>query len=606
MNLHRTPLELLAPARDAECGIAAVNHGADAVYIGAPKFGARAAAGNPLKDIAGLISYAHKYWARVYITLNTILYDDELEEARRLIHELYDAGADALIIQDMGLLELDLPPIPLFASTQTHNYEIEKIRFLEQVGIRRVILARELSIGQVREIRAATSLELEFFVHGALCVSFSGQCYFSQAAMGRSANRGECAQMCRLPYTLTDSRGNVLANNQHVLSLRDLNLSEYIPELVAAGVTSFKIEGRLKDAAYVRNITSFYRTILDALIEGQPHLRRASSGKSSLSFLPDPGRTFNRGYTDYFLHGRRPDIVSMHTPKSLGKAIGKVKEVDGASFRLDTAEILRSGDGICFFDDQDQLTGTNINQADGGRIVPNSLAGITPGTVIYRNHDHAFLQFLKSDRAKRKIGVGMHLTETADGFRLRLIDEDGNEAAAQIVHVKEGAESPAAARASIETQLKKLGSTIYESTEFTSELTNTWFLPVKVLNQLRRDAVAALDTVRQRAFPRRTASIIPNDIPYPQTSLDFTANVVNGAADSFYRRHVVKHIEQGFELQDHLSGQVLMTTRHCLKYQFDLCRGKGTEGEELYLSDGRTKYKLEFDCGRCVMKVVGP
>lgn len=606
MTPRSTPLELLAPARNAECGMAAINHGADAVYIGAPRFGARAAAGNPLEDIAGLISYAHKYWARVYITLNTILYDNELEEARTLIQQLYDAGADALIIQDMGLLELDLPPIPLFASTQTHNYDIDKIRFLEQVGIQRVILARELSIDLVRDIRAATSLELEFFVHGALCVSFSGHCYFSQAAMGRSANRGECAQMCRLPYTLTDSRGNVLANNQHVLSLRDLNLSEYIPELVAAGVTSFKIEGRLKDAGYVRNITSFYRTILDALIEGQPHLRRASSGKTTLSFLPDPERTFNRGYTDYFLHGRQPDIVSMHTPKSLGKAIGRVKNVDATSFSLDTAETLRSGDGICFFDDQDQLTGTNINQADGGRIVPNSLAGITPGTVIYRNHDHAFLQFLKSDRAKRKIGVGLHLTETTDGFRLELIDEDGNEAAAQIEHAKEAAESPAAAQTTIETQLKKLGSTMYEPTEFTSELTNPWFLPVKVLNQLRRDAVEALDTVRQSEFPRRTASIVPNGIPFPQTSLDYSANVVNAMADSFYRRHGVKHIEQGFELQNDLSDKVLMTTRHCLKYQFDLCRGKGSQDEELFLYDGTTKYKLEFDCGNCVMKVVGP
>jgi collagenase-like PrtC family protease len=606
MSANRTPLELLAPARDAECGIAAINHGADAVYIGAPKFGARAAAGNPLKDIAELISYAHKYWARVYITLNTILYDNELEEARALIHELYDAGADALIIQDMGLLELDLPPIPLFASTQTHNYDIEKIRFLEQVGFQRVILARELSIDQVRDIRAATSLDLEFFVHGALCVSFSGQCYFSQAAMGRSANRGECAQMCRLSYTLTDSRGNVLANNQHVLSLRDLNLSEFLPELVSAGVTSFKIEGRLKDAAYVRNITSFYRRILDASIEGEPNLRRASSGTTSLFFQPDPERTFNRGYTDYFLHGRRPDIVSLHTPKSLGKAIGEVTAVSADSFTLDTTEVLRSGDGICFFDDQDQLTGTNINRVDGNHIVPNSLAGIAQGTMMYRNHDHAFLQFLKSDRSVRKIGVEVQFSETADGFQLRLIDEDGNEAAHRIAHVKDAAENPAAARATFEAQLTKLGGTAYGPTGFTSELTNIWFIPVKVLNQLRRDAVAALDAVRQNAFPRRTASIIPNDIPFPKTSLDFSANVVNAMADSFYRRHGVKHIEQGFELQDDLSGKVLMTTRHCLKYQFDLCRGKGSQDEELFLNDGTTKYKLEFDCGNCVMKVVGP
>jgi len=605
VSVRRAPLELLAPARDAACGIAAVNHGADAVYIGAPKFGARAAAGNPLKDIAGLIAYAHKYWARVYITLNTILYDNELEEARTLIRDLYDAGADALIIQDMGLLELDLPPIPLFASTQTHNFEIGRIRFLEQVGIRRVILARELSISQVREIRAATSLELEFFVHGALCVSFSGQCYFSQAVMGRSANRGECAQMCRLPYTLTDSRGNILANNQHVLSLKDLNLAEYLPELVDAGVTSFKIEGRLKDAAYVRNITSFYRTILDNLIDEDPHLDRASSGKTSLFFVPDPERTFNRGYTDYFLHGRRPGIASLHTPKSLGKAIGTVTDVGANFLTLDTKEPLRNGDGICFFDDQDQLTGTNVNAVSGNRITVNSMAGLTAGTVTYRNHDHAFLQSLKSDRAGRKIGIRLHFTENEDGFLLRMADEDGIEAACSIVHAKIAAENAATAWATHETQLTKLGSTIYEPLEFKSDLTTAWFIPVKTLNQLRRDTVAALDGARLSAFPRHTASIVPNDVPYPVSSLDFSANVVNSLADRFYRRHGVTHVEQGFELQNDATGRALMTTRHCLKYQFDLCRGKGTESDELYLFDGTTKYKLEFDCGNCVMKVVG-
>lgn len=606
MTSRRIPLELLSPAHDVECGIAAINHGADAVYIGAPKFGARAAAGNSLRDIGQLISYAHKYWARVYITLNTILYDSELEEARSLIQRVYDAGADALIIQDMGLLELGLPPIPLFASTQAHNYDIERIRFLEQVGIQRVILARELSIGQVRDIRKATSLELEFFVHGALCVSFSGRCYFSQAAKGRSANRGECAQMCRLPYTLTDSRGNVLANNQHVLSLKDLNLSEYLPELVDAGVTSFKIEGRLKDAAYVRNITSFYRTMLDALLEQRPQFGRASSGKTTPTFTTDPERTFNRGYTDYFLHGRRPGIASMHTPKSLGKAIGTVRSISKSSFTLHTKETLRSGDGICYFDDQDQLTGTNINRIDGDEITLNSLSGLSPGTVVYRNHDHSFLQFLKSDRATRKIGVRLFFTETSGGFQLRLIDEDGNGAMQQIAHARGPADHPSGAQSTLEMQLTKLGSTIYQSTDFMAELSSPWFIPVKVLNQLRRNAVAALDAVRQRAYPRHTAKIEPNEIPFPQSSLDFSANVVNALADRFYRRHGVTRIEKGFELQDSIAGQALMTTRYCLKYQFDLCRGKGSQNDELFLYDGTTRYRLEFDCGNCVMKVVGP
>ena len=335
MKPVRTPLELLAPARDLECGLAAVNHGADAVYIGAPKFGARAAAGNSLEDIAMLITYAHKYWARVYITLNTILYDDELHEALNLIKRLYDAGADALIIQDMGLLELGLPPLPLFASTQTHNYDVEKIRFLERVGIQRVILARELSLRQIREIRQGTKIDLEFFVHGALCLSFSGLCYFSQVAKGRSANRGECAQMCRLPYTLTDGRGNVLAENQHVLSLKDLNLSAYLADLVDAGVTSFKIEGRLKETPYVKNITAFYRSKLDELIEGRDSFCCSSSGKTTFFFEADPEKTFSRGTTDYFIRGRSQEIVSLHTPKSVGKLIGSVESIDTESFTLE-------------------------------------------------------------------------------------------------------------------------------------------------------------------------------------------------------------------------------------------------------------------------------
>ena len=606
MNERRTPLELLAPARDAESGKAAINHGADAVYIGAPKFGARAAAGNPLEDVVDLISYAHKYWARVYITLNTILYDHELEEAHTLVKRLHEAGADALIIQDMGLLELDLPPIPLFASTQTHNYDIERIRFLEQVGFQRVILARELSLVQVRKIHEATSLDLEFFVHGALCVSFSGQCYLSQAATGRSANRGECAQMCRLPYTLTDSRGNILAKDQHVLSLKDLNLSDYLPELADAGVTSFKIEGRLKDIAYVRNITSFYRTLLDGLIEEKPLFRKASSGTTSFSFTPDPERTFNRGYTDYFLHRRHQDIASVHTPKSLGKALGTIKSVGRHSFTIRTTEPLRSGDGVCFFDEQDQLTGTTINRVVGEEVFPNSLSGIAHGTVLYRNHDHSFLKSLKTDRARRTIGLRLSFTETPGGFRLLGRDEDNNEASHEIDHPKEVAENPEGARATLETQLSKLGGTLYEPAGLTIDCDKPWFLPVKILNELRRQLVKALDEQRLQNFPRAVATRNPNGVPYPATSLGYSANVVNTLAEKFYRRHGVREIEKGFELLEDADGKVLMTTKHCLKYQFDLCRGKGTQDEELFLISGNVRYKLEFDCENCVMHVVNP
>ncbi len=606
MTNKQTSLELLSPARDLECGLAAINHGADAVYIGAPKFGARAAAGNPLKDIDELISYAHRYWARVYITLNTILYDGELEEARSMIHQLYDAGADALIIQDMGLLELDLPPIPLFASTQTHNHNIDRIQFLERVGFQRVILARELSLKQVSEIRKATTLDLEFFVHGALCVSFSGQCYFSQAAMGRSANRGECAQMCRLPYTLTDGRGNVLASNQHVLSLKDLNLSDYLSDLVDAGVTSFKIEGRLKEASYVKNITAFYRAKLDAVIEERKGFRPSSSGKTTFFFSPDPEKTFNRGTTDYFIRGRRHEIVSLRTPKSVGKLLGTVQSVGNGFFALQTAEDLHNGDGICFFGGDDELMGININRVKGNCIFPNSMEGIEPGVVVYRNYDHEFVQLLKSDSASRTIYIDLTFDESPDGFELRAVDEDGNEATHRLAHAKETARKPGAALETIKMQLSKLGDTIFNAKSVTIRLKQAFFLPVGMLNQLRRDCITALVAERTRNIPRQVGTIIPNDFPYPEKHLDYSANVVNEKAVRFYRRHGVQEIEKGLELQTDASGKILMTTRYCLKFQFDLCRGDKGSAEELFLSDGKTSYKLDFDCEQCVMKVVAP
>ncbi|MCX6142388.1 MAG: U32 family peptidase [Ignavibacteriales bacterium] len=602
----QTSLELLSPARDLECGLAAINHGADAVYVGAPKFGARAAAGNPLKDIGELISYAHRYWARVYITLNTILYDSELEEARSMIHQLYDAGADALIIQDMGLLELDLPPIPLFASTQTHNYNLDRIQFLERVGIQRVILARELSLEQLSEIRKGTTLDLEFFVHGALCVSFSGQCYFSQAAMGRSANRGECAQMCRLPYTLTDGRGDVLACNQHVLSLKDLNLSDYLSNLVDAGVTSFKIEGRLKEVSYVKNITAFYRAKLDAVIEEREGFRRSSSGRTSFFFTPDPEKTFNRGTTDYFIRRRTPEIVSLRTPKSVGKLLGTVQSVGSGFFVLQTTDEFHNGDGICFFGEDDELMGINVNRVEVNRIFPNSMEGIEPGVVVYRNYDHEFVQLLKSDSARRTVDVDFTFNENLDGFELRAVDENGNEATHRLTHTKEIARKHDTALKAIKTQLSKLGDTIFNAKSVTIEATQAFYLPVRVLNQLRRDCVAALEAERLRNTPRQVKTIAPNDFPYPEKRLTYSANVVNEKAAAFYRRHGVQEIEKGLELQNDASGKILMTTRHCLKFQFDLCRGEKGSAEELYLSDGKTSYKLDFDCEQCVMKIVAP
>jgi 23S rRNA 5-hydroxycytidine C2501 synthase len=606
MMKGRTTLELLSPARDLECGLAAVNHGADAVYIGAPKFGARSAAGNSLKDIGHLISYAHQYWARVYVTVNTILFDHELEEVRLLIHALYNAGADAIIFQDMGLLELGLPPIPLFASTQTHNYEVDKIRFLERVGIQRVILARELSLKQIAEIRKSVGLELEFFVHGALCVSFSGQCYISQATQGRSANRGECAQMCRLPYTLTDARGTVLANNQHVLSLRDLDLSAYLDDLVNAGVTSFKIEGRLKELTYVKNITAFYRAKLDALMEKRDTFVPSSSGHTVFMFDPDPEKTFNRGTTDYFIRGRRTKMASLGTPKSVGKLLGRVGSVGPGYFVLESPDQLNPGDGICFFNAQDELTGVNINEVDGTRIIPNSMEGINPGSVLYRNFDREFMKQLHTESSSRRIAVDLFFGETDTGFRLRAVDEDGNEVEQQLERTKEIAKNPEAAIDTIRAQLSKLGETVFRTEHVTVDLETTYFLPLSTLNRLRRDCLAALARKRAERFPRQTVTVFPGDDPYPRTSLDYSSNVVNEKAVQFYKRHGVQTIEKGLELETVATGKVLMTTRHCLKYQFDLCRGDHGGAEELFLWYGQVKYALEFDCETCVMKVVSP
>jgi collagenase-like PrtC family protease len=387
---NKRHIELLAPAKDLESGRAAINHGADAVYVGAPKFGARSAAGNSLDDIAKLIQYAHRYWAKVYVALNTILFDDELDEAQTIIRSISEAGADALIIQDMGLLELDLPPLPLFASTQTHNYSLKKIQFLEKVGFQRIILARELSLKQLKEIRANTRVELELFIHGALCVSFSGQCYMSQAIQGRSANRGVCAQMCRLPYTLTDNLGQVLENEKYLLSLKDLNLSEYLRDLIDTGISSFKIEGRLKDINYVKNITAFYRQRIDEILETDSSLSSASSGRTIAEFQPDPSRTFNRGFTDHFFRRRNKDILSSQTPKSVGACLGTVGKIRRDHFLLETTEALHNGDGICFFDQQELLCGTNINKVEINKIYPSELKGIEEGTMIYRNYDHQF------------------------------------------------------------------------------------------------------------------------------------------------------------------------------------------------------------------------
>ena len=606
------PIELLAPAKDADTGIAAINCGADAVYIGAKKFGAREDAGNSVEDIHALCRYAHKYFAKVYVTLNTLLRDDEIPDAVNLIAQLHDAGIDALIIQDMGLLECDLPPIPLFASTQLHNTSAEKTAFLEKVGFDRVILARELDLDRIRDIRSHTQIALECFVHGALCVSYSGQCYLSYAIGRRSGNRGQCAQPCRRKYSLSDKNGKILSAPRHLLCLKDLNLSEYLKELIDAGITSFKIEGRLKDKSYVMNIVSFYRQKLDLILQ-EMNLKKGSSGKSVIDFTPDPYKTFNRGYSRYFIRGRHKSLSTWDTPKSLGEKIGRVISAAKDHFSIDSDKNLRAGDGICFFDKNQQLCGTSINKADGSKIYPEKMSGIEKGVVIYRNHDHAFLSELKKSRAVRSIEVSLILDETPDGFSLTAKDEDGVSAGVCISCQKQAAEKKEQAKAAIEKQLVKFGGTEFVCAELVLNLTDSWFIPLSELNALRRNVLEKLSQARQEQRPVRTRRIIPNDAAYPETELSYSGNVLNQKAKKFYQRHGVVRIMPAAESGVDMHGKKVMTTKYCLNYEFGRCSGKPPltptlspigEREALYLTDedGR-KFRLDFDCVNCEMAV---
>jgi len=606
MKSNKQKIELLAPAGNLESGTAAINCGADAVYIGPERFGAREAAGNSIADIEKLCSHAHKYWARVYATVNTILRDDELAEAQRLISSLYEAGVDGLIIQDTGLLELDLPPLPLIASTQMHNSTPEKVAFLEAVGFDRVILARELSLEQIREIRQKTSVELECFVHGALCVCYSGQCYLSYAIGGRSGNRGQCAQPCRRRYRLEDSSGKSIAEPAYFLSLKDLNLAENLAELIDAGIASFKIEGRLKDTAYVINTVGFFRRKLDRLLE-QKDLRKGSSGTVSLNFFPDLHKTFNRGYWTYFLKDRSKEVASPHTPTWLGEYAGTAARVGTSSFVMHSDLELHNGDGICFFDSQKQLRGTVINKVQGTTIFPDKMQGLERGAVVYRNHDHRFLQSLRKNYAERRISLSLELTEAPDGLLLRAEDEDGNAAEFSLACEKKIAEKKEQALATIRRQLLKLGETDFSSTHLDINTTVAYFIPVSVLNSLRRGAVEAIIAERAKNRPVKKGGVVKNSVPFPEKKLSYLSNILNAQAADFYRRHGVQEIEPAAETGLGMQGRKVMTTKYCIRYQFDLCpkkKGADRMSDPLYLVDHeRKRYRLGFDCKACCMEI---
>lgn len=599
-------IELLAPARDIEAARAAVLCGADAVYIGAARFGAREAAGNDVDAIRQVIDMAHPYYVRVYAAVNTLLYDKELAEAKKLIEELYRAGIDGIIVQDAGLLELDLPPVPIIASTQMDNDSPEKVRFLEQVGFSRVILARELSVRQIRKIHQATQVELECFVHGALCVGVSGRCLMSYAMGGRSGNRGQCAQPCRKSYTVFDMSGKTVAEDRYLLSLKDLNLSEHLEALIEAGVTSFKIEGRLKDAAYVANVVGFYRKQLDRIIE-KKRLAKSSSGTVHLNFTPEPSKTFNRGFTQYRIEGRVEDAGAIDTPKSIGEFVGVVGKVQRDSFVLEGDTELHSGDGICFFDVQKNLCGTTINRVEGRRIWPQKMEQIREGLEIRRNFDHVFNRQLERP-AERKIGLMLTVSESPSGIVLAGRDADGNEAVFEMETAKEAAQKPEQAASTIRTQLAKLGGTLFECQSVDIQLKQMYFFPVSILNALKRGLVEQMMEIRTQNRPRLAGQgVIKNESPYPEKSLSYRGPVLNEKARAFFERHGVHTIEPAAEAGMDLSDQVVMTTSYCLRRQLGICPAGSEDAiaEPLLLEDAEGHIlRAQFRCGNCGMELV--
>ena len=605
-ELEMTEIELLAPAANLESGKAAITYGADAVYIGAPRFGARAAAANPVEDIASVVEFAHKYRAKVYVTLNTILYDSELEEAEKLIHQIYDAGADALIIQDMGILTMNIPPIPLHASTQTNNFAPERIRFLDELGFRRIILARELSLSEIRAVRRQTKTELECFVHGALCVSLSGQCYFSEVTTGRSANRGVCTQACRHPYNLVDGNGKRIILNSHLLSLKDLNLSGRLSELVHAGITSLKIEGRLKDIGYIKNVVSFYRRKLDELFTAEPDFVRSSSGSTAIGFEPDPERSFSRLGTDYFLTERPQNLVNTFSPKSIGKTIGTVEQVGPGHFTIRASETLHNGDGLCFVRNN-SLIGFRIDRVEGSRVFITNTSDLAPGTLLYRNLDHEFIKRLEADHSVRKVSARIQISEQTDALRFIISDEDNLSSEYILAPLPEPARDQALSVRNLTAQLSRSGTSMFAIEEVTNLCTTGYFFRQSELNEIRRILFERHEALRIATFVRKDSAKPLNDNPFPNKDVTFLENIANDKAEQFYREHGVETLERAVEVTPARDNQLLMTLRYCLKYELGYCErfqgAKNTPPEPLYLEDQNRKYLLQFDCKNCLMRI---
>ena len=620
MRLHSHHLELLSPARDAAIAREAILHGADAVYIGGPGFGARHNASNSLSDIAGLVPFAHRYGAKVFVTLNTILHDDELEPAQRLITDLYETGVDALIVQDMGVLELDIPPIELHASTQCDIRTVEKAKFLSDVGFSQIVLARELNLNQIRDIHQATDATIEFFIHGALCVAYSGQCNISHAHTGRSANRGDCSQACRLPYTLKDDQGRVVAFEKHLLSMKDNDQTANLGALIDAGVRSFKIEGRYKDMSYVKNITAHYRQMLDAIIDDRGDLARASAGRTEHFFIPSTDKTFHRGSTDYFVNARKGDIGAFDSPKFVGLQVGEVLKVAKDYLDVEATEPLANGDGLNVMIKRD-VVGFRANTVEKTgenrfRVWPNEMPAdlykARPHAALNRNLDHNWQQALLKTSSERRIAVDIELGGWEEQLILTMTCEDG----ISVTHTLDGmfdvATNPEKALNNLKDGVAKLGQTLYYARNIDVKLADALFVPNSLLNQFRRETADMLDAARLAQYPRgsRKAETVPAPV-YPDTHLSFLANVYNHKARAFYHRHGVQLIDAAYEAHEEKGDVPVMITKHCLRFAFNLCpkQAKGNikswKATPMQLVNGDEVLTLKFDCRPCEMHVIG-
>ena len=598
-------IELLIPAKDLHSGQVAIQHGADALYVGASRFGARQAAGNSLQDLEQLIRYAHLYGSKVHVTVNTLLYDQELEDARKLIWQLYEMGTDALIIQDLGILKMDLPPIALHASTQCHNHSLERVQMLEKMGFKRAILAREVDLDTIQNIRKNTSIELETFVHGALCVCYSGQCYISRMMTGRSGNRGACAQICRTLFDLQDAKGKTLLKDKHLLSLRDMNRSAYLADLMDAGVVSFKVEGRLKDENYVKNITAYYRRIIDQILSGKPDFVKSGSGQTTIFFEPDPKKTFNRGYTSYFVDGQREKMASFDTPKAMGRKIGTLRQDDRGQLLYEGGEAIVNGDGLCFVNKTGELEGFFVNGVSGKRIIPHKPVSVFKQVDLYRNVDKDFEKKLEGKSAERRIAVDMVFSEIENGFSLLLKDEDGVEVSVPAKIEKTKANKSEMADGQLRASLSKMGNTPYQLRRLDVQVSG-FFLPTSFINKLRTEAAEQLSAARVEHFQPQDSLLVYKPAQVLEAA-DYKRNITNELHRAVYEDFGAKQIEYGIDKTQDYRGKELMVCKYCLRYELGMCtknKQKPNVTFPLYLRNEKYRFQLQFDCKNCEMKII--